>query len=475
MRKLLCICVLSLFMTYVSAVNASGDTTEKGDTPGFRDLLVKELAAVSDMVRIAVLDIEGDDGTIRDSIIATIWEKTSFKIIERSDLDKLLAEQGIQFKDIIDENTKVDLGKIKGVEGLLLGKVIKAETGALSRSRTVSIKLVDVESGDIVFASHMTFSDFDLSSLASYDVKEDSLGQFREAFAKALPDQADIVRVAVLDIEGDDGTLKDTVISTMIGSSSFRVIERADLNKLLDEQGLQFKDIFDEKTKIRYGKIRGVEGLLMGKVLDMKEGFMSYNLKVYLKLVDVERGEILFAQSFNIVTVSPLRQQAIYGAAGAILLILILIIISRLKKEKERHKLGKLEKVMQEGDDARVDLTTEISKACTNIAEARSKLMTKDRSKEAVLLKGVEKDLLHMKETIEGAERGSLEMNKKNDLQGALKFDQKMMGSLKAIKKSSDRLYDLAFDGSGTDLEKAVNALQREIKETLNEYRSRKV
>jgi len=103
----------------------------------------------------------------------------------------------------------------------------------------------------------------------------------------------------------NNGTIRDAIISTISEKTSFKIIERTDLDQILKEQGLQLKDIMDEKTMIQHGKIKGVQGLLMGRVLGMESGFMSYTIQVHLKLDDVEKGEIVFAKDFNAYAVSP--------------------------------------------------------------------------------------------------------------------------------------------------------------------------
>lgn len=143
------------------------------------------------------------------------------------------------------------------------------------------------------------------TALASDSLKSKAVQKLQKAVIEALPDESGINRIAVFDMEGDDGTIKNAITSAITGKSTLKVIERADLDKILAEQGLQLKDIMDERSRIRHGRIKGVQGLLMGKAPSMEKGFLSYTIKVHLKLDDVEKGEIVFSKDFNITIVSP--------------------------------------------------------------------------------------------------------------------------------------------------------------------------
>lgn len=94
-------------------------------------------------------------------------------------------------------------------------------------------------------------------------------------------------RVAVLPF--DDGSLKvwwswhwspgtgisDMLVTSLVKSKVFDVIEREQINKILEEQGFSQSGMVDETTAGKVGKILGVDFLITGKVtefaLDTKE------------------------------------------------------------------------------------------------------------------------------------------------------------------------------------------------------------
>jgi curli biogenesis system outer membrane secretion channel CsgG len=294
------------------------------------------------------------------------------------------------------------------------------------------------------------------------DLKAGALQKLQREVIKALPVETDIVRIAVLDFEGDNGTVKDAITSAITEKTTFKVIEREDLDKILKEQGLQLKDIMDEKTRIQLGKIKGVQGLLMGKVLNMDKGFMTYNIKVHLKLDDVEKGEIVVSKDFSVSAVSPARQWLIFGVIG---IIVIMLAISMVTKRRTT--------VIKEDLVARIDISKEIDKAVTNISGARSKMNSKGKTDEAIMLNNVEGDLLNIKQLVQTASRGSAYKTNTKDYENVLKFDQNIMSSFESLRKSSDRIYEIAISGNTGNFEKEIDILKRDIKNTLNEFRDR--
>ena len=313
----------------------------------------------------------------------------------------------------------------------------------------------------------LTFITFQTVSAES-DLKPAALKKFQNEVIKTLPVESDIVRLAILDFEGDDGngTIKNAVTSAITEKTTFKVIERADLDKILEEQGLQLKDIMDEKTRITHGKIKGVQGLLMGKVLGMQEGFMSYNIKVHLKLDDVEKGEILVSKDISVTAVAPVRKWIIYGILGIAIIVVVAIMLAK-------RRATVIETTVQKDVTARIDITKELNRAVMNISEARSKLVDKGKTDEAVMLKEAERDLLLLKEQADNAARGSSDMRKTKEFKEVLEFDRKIISTFEGLTKSADRLYNLVVSGNTDNLEREVDILKRDVKNTVNEFRSR--
>lgn len=308
---------------------------------------------------------------------------------------------------------------------------------------------------------------------AESNLKPAALKKFQNEVVKTLPVESDIVRLAILDFEGDDGTIKNAVTSAITEKTTFKVIERADLDKILAEQGLQLKDIMDEKTRITHGKIKGVQGLLMGKVLGMQEGFMSYNIKVHLKLDDVEKGEIVVSKDISVPAVSPVRKWITIAGALILAFILLQIFLGMRRVKKHKEAIEEKTTIVKEDMQARVDLTKEIRKALTSISDAKSKLMDKGKTDEAVMIKDAEKEMLLLKEQVDNAPRGRIDVRTPEEHRKILEFDQKIISTFEGLTTSANRLYDTVLSGNTGNFQREIDVLKRDIKNAMNDFSSR--
>ena len=70
-------------------------------------------------------------------------------VIERRDLDKIIAELKFQLSDLVDESTRVAIGEISGIDALVLGTV---KDLSLSVYR-IDIKLEEMETARILMTA----------------------------------------------------------------------------------------------------------------------------------------------------------------------------------------------------------------------------------------------------------------------------------------------------------------------------------
>ena len=91
-----------------------------------------------------------------------------FKVVERTEIDKVLKEQKLQVSGNVEE-VLIDVGKILGASQIILGSV-----GKIGNLYTISTKLVDVESGELLLASDFDAED-GLSELLQIGLKDVAL------------------------------------------------------------------------------------------------------------------------------------------------------------------------------------------------------------------------------------------------------------------------------------------------------------
>ena len=109
----------------------------------------------------------------------------------------------------------------------------------------------------------------------------------------------DVPRVAVLDFnsfmmgEGGASVNLGKAIAAMLvtefsGREGLQVVERQQLNALLDEQDLGFSGRLNEEQAIEVGRLLGVQYVLLGQVTSIVD-----NLRMDIRAVDVETSEIV--------------------------------------------------------------------------------------------------------------------------------------------------------------------------------------
>lgn len=78
------------------------------------------------------------------------------------------------------------------------------------------------------------------------------------------------------------------VLSELARNPAMRLVEREQIQKLLDEQGLAAAERVDARTAARIGKLVGARYMVAGTFIDLYGDF-----RVDARIIDVETGEIL--------------------------------------------------------------------------------------------------------------------------------------------------------------------------------------
>lgn len=109
--------------------------------------------------------------------------------------------------------------------------------------------------------------------------------------------------VAILDFENISPAAKDNRLGETVAelfaaefsqSTMFRVVERKNLGKVLDEQVLQLTGATDGGNAVQVGKLLDAQALLYGSVSETGDNFI-----ITVKLTDVETGEVI-AQTMTV-------------------------------------------------------------------------------------------------------------------------------------------------------------------------------
>ena len=108
---------------------------------------------VGSRLSIAVLPFDNRSGnaeitnTVQDKMITSLYSLKRFKIIERSQIDKVLSEQKLRMTGAIDPAKAVKAGKILGVDAILMGSISSSGGGI-----GMDARLIDTENGTVITA-----------------------------------------------------------------------------------------------------------------------------------------------------------------------------------------------------------------------------------------------------------------------------------------------------------------------------------
>ncbi len=103
---------------------------------------------------IAIIDFEGIGVSLEEARVLTqrltteIISRNVYQIFERSKINRILEEQEFQHSGCVDAACAVDIGKLAGVQYIVIGTVSK-----IGQTYSVDTRLIDVESGESLLSA----------------------------------------------------------------------------------------------------------------------------------------------------------------------------------------------------------------------------------------------------------------------------------------------------------------------------------
>ncbi len=110
-----------------------------------------ELRAQAEKPTVAVLNLQGIDVPANEALMLSERLRTelahtnAFVLVERNRMDRILEEQGFQLSGCTSQACAIEAGKLLNVQEICMGSV-----GKIGRLYTVSVRLIDVQSGRLV-------------------------------------------------------------------------------------------------------------------------------------------------------------------------------------------------------------------------------------------------------------------------------------------------------------------------------------
>ena len=89
--------------------------------------------------KIAISDFKGLKGDmVSNKFTAKLFETQTYQILERSELNRILDEQGLSQSGIIDESNAMQVGKLAGVDALIFGSVDQLKINDEHTTKTIT-------------------------------------------------------------------------------------------------------------------------------------------------------------------------------------------------------------------------------------------------------------------------------------------------------------------------------------------------
>jgi hypothetical protein len=285
--------------------------------------------------------------------------------------------------------------------------------------------------------------------------------------AGAIPADLRMGTVAIGTIEGDgDGKIAHALTGTLVQLNRFKVIERRDLDKLLEEQGIQTRDWIDAKDRVRFGKVRGVQGLVFGKVSERSTGWLSDTLRVQIKLADVERGQIAFARELS----STRWHSGSLAVLAVLALLALLVLLAGLRRVRQVSTRADL--AMADQRERRIN-TDEFSKALSELGRAQSLLYTRGLTEEAARVKDLSVQLRTLKDRIALAPTLQSERVSVGEARRVAGFDGDYRAFAESVTSSAAGLCDHASAADRTQVARDLQAMADEIRQAETAFRNR--
>lgn len=209
---------------------------------------------------------------LNHEVLAGLVQNKNYQIVERSSLDKVFKELGLQNSGVVDPNTAIEIGNLSGSDYILLGSVVSADVmkfdnivySGIKAKVKFALRLVDNKSGSILVSEIVEGTK---SEMGDYANPENLLnGASKEAAEKVL-DKINQINP----LTGTILTVSDNTVYFDLGSDDG--VRVGDIYTVYKEGKLLVHPVT--------GEILGVEERIVGKVKvnDVKPNYAVAEMK----------------------------------------------------------------------------------------------------------------------------------------------------------------------------------------------------
>ena len=216
---------------------------------------------VSKNSKIAIVDIESQRNI--SSFIAGETEfilvNSDFTLIDRSELDRIRAEQRLQHTGEFDYRTATELGRMAGADHII---TIKTDgQGDMSRFR---MRILHTETARVMGIASVPYRDVD--GFGTVHTIERASEMAIELLASRLRRESTvaIVQITALNTAQRDFLSGETEV--WLRRHGYSVVDRSQLDRIRNEQGFQLSGEVDDRTVVSIGRFSGADYIITGRV-----------------------------------------------------------------------------------------------------------------------------------------------------------------------------------------------------------------
>ena len=286
-----------------------------------------------------------------------------------------------------------------------------------------------------------------LSDRASRDVAEQ--------VSAALPDAVSVRTLAILEIEDDtDGAVGRALVVALQAHGDFVLVEKANIQRVLDEHRWQLSDLHDPDTRVRFGRLVAAEGLLFGRVVESTGGFMSHVLRAQVQVDDVQRGTVAFARDFESRVETRSRDVALLGLLGASALALGGSVLVRAWRRRPHEQVA-------DGGELRGGARVEVQRALQACEQAGQVIVADEAL--ALRVRDLWRQLDLLRQAIDDAPAGHPQLQTRARVATGLRADRNAAERVHAIAEGCAALRTDAAAGRLDDVDEAVDGLLEQV------------
>jgi len=243
-------------------VTSSFNTTSQNQLTGnaieqvLSNAIQRSTASISKNSVIAVIPVTTNNNILREFITGEtefLLVGQGFRVVDRGQLDRIRREQRFQSSGEVDDRTAISLGKFSGADYIVTGRI--SGEGSTQRLR---MQLLDVQTAELSGTASVDFGESQpLSNPAGL---EDAV---RTAVQQATAKVSKNAKMAIVDVlSGSNADFIRGESEYTLVNQGFRVVDRGQLDRIRQEQGIQASWEVDDRTAVNIGRLAGAEYLI---------------------------------------------------------------------------------------------------------------------------------------------------------------------------------------------------------------------